>query len=514
MTLIIGFVIAFSITLVLGIGVGFTYRKKVSEATIGGAEKYATETMENAKREAATIKKESEIEIKTEFIKAKAEMDKEATDRRKELQKFENRLIEKENKLEKKMNRAEEKKDELQNKIIIVEEKEKELKELMDKEKGLLEKVANLTEEEAKERILEYVENNIQEDVAKRIRIGEVEIKDTLDRKSKNLLTLAIQKCGVDYMAEMSVSVVNLPNDEMKGRIIGREGRNIRTLEALTGVDFIIDDMPEVVTLSCFDPMRREIARIALEKLVLDGRVQPSKIEEMVEKAKKEVDVIIKEDGENAVLKTGIRGLHPELIKLVGKMRFRTSYGQNILKHSIEVANICGVIASELGLDVNISKKAGLLHDIGKALDADLEGSHVELGVMVLKKYKESKLVINAAESHHGDVEPIGLIPIIAQVADAISASRSGARRETIENYTKRLKDIENITESFEGVERAFVIQAGREVRVIVQPEKVTDATMTILARKISSRIEDEMEYPGQVKVNLIREIRVIDYAK
>lgn len=507
--------------LILGIISGITYRKKVSESTIGTAEKYAKTIVETAEKETESMVKDAKseakeivLEAKESSIKMKTEIESEIKERRKEIKKDEDRLKQKDETLEKKTERLDKKSEVVQFKLESIEVQKKEVEKLILKEKESLEKIAMLTREEAKESLLEEVNKEIKDDVARIIRKGEEDIKETLDKKSKNLLTMAVQKCSLDHVTEMSVSVVKLPNDEMKGRIIGREGRNIRTLESLTGVDFIVDDMPEIVTLSCFDPMRREIAKIALEKLVLDGRVQPSKIEEMVNKAKKEVDELIKADGERAIIETGIRGVHPEIIKLVGKMRFRTSYGQNILKHSIEVANICGVMAGELGLDINLAKKAGLLHDIGKALDYEMEGSHVEIGAAVLRKYKESKIVINAVESHHGDVEPIDLIPIIAQVADAISASRTGARRETIENYTKRLKDIERITESFEGVDKSFVIQAGREVRAIIVPEKVSDSEMIILARKISNKIEEELEYPGQVKVNLIKEVRAIDYAK
>ncbi len=497
-----------------GFGIGIFYRKKVGENLIGSAEQHAILIKENAKKEAETLKKENLLELKENSIKAKGELEEEARQRRNELKSLEDRLVQKELNIDKKINTLEKKEEKLQRKLDKAESKLNEADKMVTKQKVLLEDIAGLTREEAKEQLLTVVEDEIQMDIAKKIKDGEQEIKLELDKKSKELVSLAVQKCAVDHVAETTVSVVNLPNEEMKGRIIGREGRNIRTLESLTGVDFIIDDTPEVVILSSFDPMRREIARIALEKLVLDGRVQPAKIEEMVEKATKEVNQKIKEDGERAIIETGIRGLHPELIKLVGRLRFRTSYGQNILKHSIEVAHICGVLASELKLDVNIAKKAGLLHDIGKAIDQEMEGSHVEIGVNLAKKYKESKIVINAIESHHGDVEPNHLISVLAQTADAISASRTGARRETLDNYTKRLEELENIAESFKGVEKSFAIQAGREVRIAVVPDEISDAQMTILARKISKKIEDELEYPGQVKVNLIRETRTIEYAK
>ncbi len=498
----------------IGAVVGFLYRKKVSEATIGSAEQEATSIVENAKREVENLKKENLLELKENSIKAKGELEEEVKQRRNELKKVEDRLVQKELNIDKKTNNLEKKEEKLQRKLDKIDNKEKEIEKIIVEQKDQLEDIAGLTTEQAKEQLLNVVEEEIKCDIAKKIKDGENEIKQELDKKSKELVTLAIQKCAVDHVSETTVSVVNLPNEEMKGRIIGREGRNIRTLEALTGVDFIIDDTPEVVVLSGFDPMRREIARIALEKLVLDGRVQPAKIEEMVEKATKEVNTLIKEDGEMAIMETGIRGLHPELVKLVGRLRYRTSYGQNILKHSIEVAHICGILAAELGLDVNLAKKAGLLHDIGKALDHEMEGSHVEVGANLIKKYKESKVVLNAIESHHGDVEPNHLISILTQTADAISASRAGARREILENYTKRLEDLEKITQSFKGVEKCFAIQAGREIRVAVVPEEISDADMTILARKISKRIEEELEYPGQVKVNLIREVRTIEYAK
>ncbi len=500
--------------LIAGFGIGIFYRKKVGEAIIGSAECHAENIKKNAKKEAESLKKENLLELKENSIKAKSELEEEVKLRRKELKSVEDRLVQKELNIDKKTNTLEKKEEKLQIKLDKVDSKENEVSRLVEKQKVTLEEIAGLTSEQAKEQLLSVVEEEVQGDIAKKIKEGEQEIKLELDKKAKELVSLAIQRCSVDHVAESTVSVVNLPNEEMKGRIIGREGRNIRALESLTGIDFIIDDTPEVVILSGFDPMRREIARIALEKLVLDGRVQPAKIEEMVEKATKEVNQKIKEDGEMAVIETGIRGLHPELVKLVGRLRFRTSYGQNILKHSIEVAHICGVFASELGLDVNTAKKAGLLHDIGKSIDQEMEGSHVEIGANLVKKYKESKIVLNAVESHHGDVEPNHLISVLAQAADAISASRAGARRETLDNYTKRLEELEKIAESFKGVEKSFAIQAGREVRIAVVPEEISDAQMTILARKISKKIEEELEYPGQVKVNLIREVRTIDYAK
>ncbi len=507
-------IISSLLSVILGFGIGIFYRKKVGEAIIGSAEVHAETIKGNAKKEAESLKKENLLELKENSIKAKGELEEEVKQRRKELKSVEDRLVQKELSIDKKSNIIEKKEEKLQRKLDKVESREQEASKILEEQKLLLEKIAGLTSEEAKEHLLSVIEEEVQGEIAKKIKTGEQEIKQEVDKKAKELISLAVQKCAVDHVAETTVSVVNLPNDDMKGRIIGREGRNIRTLESLTGIDFIIDDTPEVVILSGFDPMRREIARIALEKLVLDGRVQPAKIEEMVEKAKKEVNQKIKEDGEMAIIETGIRGLHPELVKLVGRLRFRTSYGQNILKHSIEVANICGVFASELGLDVNIAKKAGLLHDIGKAIDQEMEGSHVEIGVNLIKKYKESKIVLNTVESHHGDVEPNHLISVLAQAADAISASRVGARRETLDNYTKRLEELERIVENFDGVERSFAIQAGREVRIAVVPEEVSDAQMTILARKISKKIEDELDYPGQVKVNLVREVRTVDYAK
>lgn len=511
--IIVTIVVSF-VCLTGGFGIGIFYRKKVGEAIIGSAESYADSIKDNAKKEAESLKKENLLELKENSIKAKGELEEEAKQRRKELKSMEDRLIQKELNIDKKTSNLEKKEEKLQKKIDNIDAKEVEVETLIEKQKTILEEVAGLTSEQAKEQLLSVVEEDVQADIAKKIKDGEFEIKQELDRRAKDLVTLAVQKCAVDHIAETTVSVVNLPSEEMKGRIIGREGRNIRTLESLTGIDFIIDDTPEVVVLSGFDPMRREIARIALEKLVLDGRVQPAKIEEMVEKATKEVNQKIKEDGEMAVIEVGIRGLHPELVKLVGRLRFRTSYGQNILKHSIEVAHLCGIFAAELGLDVNQAKKAGLLHDIGKSIDQEMEGSHVEIGANLIKKYKESKIVLNAVESHHGDVEPTHLISVLTQVADAISASRVGARRETLDNYTKRLEDLEEIAQSFKGVEKSFAIQAGREIRIAVVPEEISDAEMTILARKISKKIEEELEYPGQVKVNLIREVRTIEYAK
>ena len=489
-------------------------RKNVVEKKIGSAEGKAREIIDEAIKSAEAKKKEALLEAKEENLKAKNELDKEIKERRAEVQRYEKRVLNKEEAIERKSESLEKKENGLKNKEEKLAEAQTKVDELSEKRVQELERISGLTSEQAKEYLLKTVEEEVKIETAKLVKELESQAKEEADKKAKEIVVNAIQKCATDHVSETTISVVSLPNDEMKGRIIGREGRNIRTLESLTGVDLIIDDTPEAVVLSGFDPIRREIARIALEKLIVDGRIQPTRIEEMVNKARKEVETMIREEGEAATLEVGVHGIHPELVKLLGKMKFRTSYGQNALKHSIEVAHLSGLLAAEMGLDVIIAKRAGLLHDIGKAVDHEMEGTHIQLGVDLCRKYKESAVVINAVEAHHGDVEPENLIACIVQAADAISAARPGARRETLETYTNRLKQLEDITNSFEGVDKSFAIQAGREIRVMVIPEKVTDADMVLMARDISKQIEAELEYPGQIKVNVVRESRAIDYAK
>ena len=489
-------------------------RKNVVEKKIGSAEGKAREIIDEAIKSAEAKKKEALLEAKEENLKAKNELDKEIKERRAEVQRYEKRVLNKEEAIERKSESLEKKENGLKNKEEKLAEAQTKVDELSEKRVQELERISGLTSEQAKEYLLKTVEEEVKIETAKLVKELESQAKEEADKKAKEIVVNAIQKCATDHVSETTISVVSLPNDEMKGRIIGREGRNIRTIETLTGVDLIIDDTPEAVILSSFDPIRREVARIALEKLIVDGRIHPARIEEMVEKAQKEVETMIREEGEAASLEVGVHGLHPELIKLLGRMKFRTSYGQNALKHSIEVAHLSGLIAAEIGLDVRVAKRAGLLHDIGKSVDHDMEGTHIQLGVDICRKYKESAIVINAVEAHHGDVEPESLIACVVQAADAISASRPGARRETLETYTNRLKQLEDITDSFEGVEKSFAIQAGREIRVMVVPEKVSDADMVLMARDISKQIEAELEYPGQIKVNVIRESRVTDYAK
>ena len=489
-------------------------RKNVVEKKIGSAEGKAREIIDEAIKSAEAKKKEALLEAKEENLKAKNELDKEIKERRAEVQRYEKRVLNKEEAIERKSESLEKKENSLKNKEEKLAEAQTKVDELSEKRVQELERISGLTSEQAKEYLLKTVEEEVKIETAKLVKELESQAKEEADKKAKEIVVNAIQKCATDHVSETTISVVSLPNDEMKGRIIGREGRNIRTLESLTGVDLIIDDTPEAVVLSGFDPIRREIARIALEKLIVDGRIQPTRIEEMVNKARKEVETMIREEGEAATLEVGVHGIHPELVKLLGKMKFRTSYGQNALKHSIEVAHLSGLLAAEMGLDVRIAKRAGLLHDIGKSVDHDMEGTHIQLGVDLCRKYKESAVVINAVEAHHGDVEPENLIACIVQAADAISAARPGARRETLETYTNRLKQLEDITNSFEGVDKSFAIQAGREIRVMVIPEKVTDADMVLMARDISKQIEAELEYPGQIKVNVVRESRAIDYAK
>lgn len=502
------------ISLAIGFLVGMIYRKKVAESKIQGAENEAKRLIDLAKIEGENLKKEEIFKAKEEIMNSRKELDQEIKERRGEVQKQEARLIQKEENLDRRSENFERKEQDLEREIKELENQRLEVKELHTQGMVELQKIAALTREEAKDRLLSEVDKEITAEKAALIREKEQKAKEDATKNAREILAYAVQKCAADHSQETTVSIVALPSDEMKGRIIGREGRNIKALETLTGIDLIIDDTPEAVVLSGFDPLRREVAKLALEKLIDDGRIHPAKIEEMVEKAKEELENTIKEEGERAVLETGVIGLHPDIVKLIGKLKYRTSYGQNVLNHSIEVSNLARIMAEELGLDTKLARRAGLLHDIGKALDHDMEGTHVEIGVEVLRKYKENPLVINAVEAHHGDVEPQTLEAVLVQAADAISASRPGARRETLEAYIKRLQNLEEIADSFEGVDKSFAIQAGREVRVVVKPEKISDDKMTILARDLSKKIEAEMDYPGQIKVNVIRETRVVDYAK
>ena len=490
------------------------YERKQYDCKVGSAEEKSREIIDEALKTAETKKREALLEAKEESLKTKNELEKETKERRAELQRYEKRVLSKEENVEKKADALEKKEADLVRRENILSKRTAEVEAQYEQGIQELERISGLTSEQAKEYLLKSVEEDVKHDTAKLIKELENKAREEADKKARDLVVTAIQRCAADHVAETTVSVVQLPNDEMKGRIIGREGRNIRTLETLTGVELIIDDTPEAVVLSGFDPIRREVARIALERLIVDGRIHPARIEEMVEKAQKEVENNMREEGEAACLEVGIHGIHPELVKLLGKMKFRTSYGQNALKHSIEVSQLSGLLASELGVDVRLAKRAGLLHDIGKSVDHDMEGTHVQLGADLCKKYKESATVINAVESHHGDVEPNSLISCIVQAADTISAARPGARRETLETYTNRLKQLEDITNSFKGVDKSFAIQAGREVRIMVVPEQINDDGMILLARDISKRIESELEYPGQIKVNVIRESRVTDYAK
>ena len=490
------------------------FHKNSAKSKIGNAEERAREIIDDAVKKAEAKKRESMLEIKEETIRAKNDLDKEIKERRNEISRNERRIVQKEENLDKKLEAMERREANFAAKEEELNRQKSEIANLNEQRVQELERISGLTSEQAKEYLLKTIEEDVKLDTAKLIKELENKAKDEAAKKAKDYVVTAIQKCAADHVAETTISVVQLPNDEMKGRIIGREGRNIRTLETMTGVDLIIDDTPEAVILSSFDPIRREVARIALEKLVVDGRIHPARIEEMVEKAQKEVETMIREEGEAAALEVGIHGLHPELIRLLGKMKFRTSYGQNALKHSIEVSQLTGLLAAEIGEDVRIAKRAGLLHDIGKSVDHDMEGSHIQLGVELCKKYKESALVINAVESHHGDVEPTSLIACLVQAADTISAARPGARRETLETYSNRLKQLEDITNGYKGVDKSFAIQAGREIRIMVVPEQISDADMILMARDISKQIEAELDYPGQIKVNVIRESRVIDYAK
>ena len=488
--------------------------KKGIEQKIGNADDKAREIIDEALKTAEAKKREGLLEVKEESIRTKNELDREIKERRAEVTRYERRVQQKEENIDKKTDAIEKKEAYLAKREEEMRKQKEEISRLNEQRVLELERISGLTSDQAKEYLLKIVEDDVKHESAKMIKEMEHRAKEEADKKAKEYVVNAIQKCAADHVSEATISVVQLPSDEMKGRIIGREGRNIRTLETLTGVDLIIDDTPEAVVLSGFDPIRREVARIALEKLIVDGRIHPARIEEMVEKAQREVETMIKEEGEAAVLEVGVHGIHPELVRLLGKMKFRTSYGQNALKHSIEVAHLSGLLAAELGLDVRLAKRAGLLHDIGKAVDHEMEGSHIQLGAELCRKYKESATVINAVESHHGDVEPTSLIACIVQAADTISAARPGARRETLETYTSRLKQLEDISNNFKGVDKSFAIQAGREVRVMVVPEQISDADMVLLARDISKQIEAELEYPGQIKVNVIRESRVTDYAK
>ncbi len=490
------------------------YRKRVYESKIGTAEARSREIIDEALKTAETKKREALLEAKEENLKAKNEYERENKERRAELQKYERRVLNKEENVDKKAEQLERRETSIQAREENLNRRKKEVEDLEAQKVAELERISGLTSEQAKEYLLHSVEEDIKHDTALLIKEYDARAKEEASKRAKDYVVTAIQKCAADHVSESTISVVQLPGDEMKGRIIGREGRNIRTLENLTGVELIIDDTPEAVVLSAFDPVRREIARVALEKLIVDGRIHPARIEEMVEKARKEVETQIREAGENACLEVGIHGLHPELVRLLGKMKFRTSYGQNALKHSVEVAHLCGLLAAEVGCDVRLAKRAGLLHDIGKSLDHEIEGSHIQIGVDLCRKYKESATVINAVEAHHGDVEPETLIAVLVQAADTISAARPGARRETLETYTNRLKQLEEITNSFKGVDKSYAIQAGREVRVMVIPEQVSDDDMVLLARDIAKKIESEMEYPGQIKVNVIRESRVSELAK
>ena len=518
MTTIIGIIVAIVITLLIAVPItckaAVANKVKQDAEKVGTAEEKARSIIDEALKTAETKKREALLEAKEESLRTKNELEKETKERRAELQKYEKRGLSKEEAIDRKAEAIERRETEYTNKEAELRKKEKKVDELHAQGVQELERISGLTCEQAKDYLLKAVEDEVKIDTAKLYKELESKAREEAGRKAKEYVVTAIQKCAVDHVAETTISVVQLPNDEMKGRIIGREGRNIRTLETLTGVDLIIDDTPEAVVLSGFDPIRREVARIALEKLIVDGRIHPARIEEMVEKAKKEVESTIREEGEAATLEVGVHGIHPELVRLLGRMRFRSSYGQNALKHSIEVAQLSGVLAAEVGVDVRTAKRAGLLHDIGKSIDHEVEGSHIQIGVDLCRKYKESAVIINAVEAHHGDVEPESLIACIVQAADAISAARPGARRETLETYTNRLKQLEDITNSFKGVEKSYAIQAGREVRVMVVPDHVTDSDMVLLARDISKQIEAELEYPGQIKVNVIRESRVVDYAK
>ena len=496
------------------IPIGIVIRKKSAESKITSAENEAKRLLEDAKKDAISIKKEEILKAKEEIMKSRDELDKEIRERRGEVQSQERRLIQKEENLDRRIETYDKKERALDKEFQEIEKKKEDVQEIFNKQMQELQRISGLSSEDAKKQLLSELEKQLNTEKALLIKDIEGKAKDEANKNAKEILSYAIQKCAADHTSETTVSIVNLPNDDMKGRIIGREGRNIKTLETLTGIDLIIDDTPDAVVISGFDPLRREVAKLALEKLIDDGRIHPAKIEEMVEKAKEEIAATIKAEGERATLETGVMGLNPEIVKLLGKLKYRTSYGQNVLNHSIEVSNLARIMAEELGLDSTRARRAGLLHDIGKALDHDMEGTHVELGVEVLRKFKENDLIINAVEAHHGDVEPKTLEAVLVQAADAISASRPGARRETLDAYIKRLQNLEEIANSFDGVDKSFAIQAGREIRIIVKPDKISDADMTVLARDVAKKVENEMEYPGQIKVNVIRETRTIEYAK
>lgn len=506
--------VTFLISAAVCIPTGMVIRKKSAESKISGAENEAKRILEVAKKDAENVKKEEILRAKEEILASKNELDKEIRERRGEIQQQEKRIFQKEEALDRRSENFERKEKDIERMNQEMEKKKKLLEEIFNKQMVELQRISGLSKDEAKTILLEQLGKQLANEKAILVKEVTAKAKEEAVKQAREIIGFAIQKCAADHTSEATVSVVALPNDDMKGRIIGREGRNIKTLETLTGIDLIIDDTPEAVILSGFDPLRREVAKIALEKLIEDGRIHPAKIEEMVEKAKEEVEEIIKQEGERAVLETGVHGLHPDLVKLIGKLKYRTSYGQNVLNHSIEVSNLARIMAEELGLDPKLARRAGLLHDIGKALDHDMEGTHVEIGVDVLKKYKENDLVINAVQAHHGDVEPKTIEAVLIQAADAISASRPGARRETLETYIKRLEKLEEIADSFDGVEKSFAIQAGREVRLIVKPDKISDNEMIILARNVAEKVETEMDYPGQIKVNVIRETRAVDYAK
>ena len=510
----IWYVLVAVLSIAVGLFVGMILRKKVAEGKIGSAEEEAKRIVVDAEKQAETKKKEALIEAKEEIIKQRNEAEREMKERRSEISKTERRLVQKEENLDKKSETLEKKNEQLDKKLKDADVVRVQIDEALNKQLKVLEEISGLSVEEAKEQLIEKIESQVKHELAQRLDELEQQFKEDSEEKARNILSLAIQRCAADHVAEATISVVALPNDEMKGRIIGREGRNIQKIETLTGVELIIDDTPEAITISGFDPVRREVARVALEKLISDGRIHPTRIEEMVEKAQKEVDASVKQAGERATFEVGIHGIHPELVRLLGRLRYRSSYGQNVLKHSIEVAFLAGIMAEELGIDANAARRAGLLHDIGKAFPHDVEGSHVEIGVNAAKKYKESKEVVHAIEAHHNDVEPRTILAILVQAADAISAARPGARREDMENYIKRLQKLEEIATSFEGIDKAYAIQAGREVRVMVKPEQVNDEGMKLIAREMAAKIQAEMKYPGQIKVHLIRESRVADFAK
>ena len=509
-----GSIIIAVVCLIIGVIIGFLYRKNVAEKEIGSAEQEATRIINDAIKSGETKKREAVLEAKDEIHKSRTEADREIKERRNEVQKLERRLNQKEESLDKKNDAVERKSEELSRRIADVQRSQEEIGKLRDEQLAALERISGFTREEAKDYLVQSIEQEAQHDAAVKIREINARLKEDADRSAREVITMAIQRCAADHVAEATVSVVPLPNDEMKGRIIGREGRNIRTLETLTGVDLIIDDTPEAITLSSFDPVRREVARMALEKLIVDGRIHPARIEEMVEKSRREIDQIIKSEGERATFEAGIHGIHPELVKLLGRLRYRTSYGQNVLVHSIEVAHVAGILASELGIDPVPARRAGLLHDIGKAVDHEVEGSHVDIGVDLAKRYKESHPIVHAIAAHHGDVEPETVVACLVQAADAISAARPGARRENLENYIKRLEKLENIANTTPGVSSSYAIQAGREIRIIVKPDQVSDDAMVLLSRDIARHIEEELDYPGMIKVSMIRETRAVEYAK